>query len=104
MTDLPFADLLLAQLGRGGDNATTYGELTDRLRVSRRKVERGVQELRLRGWLVITDDRGCWLSYDAAEGRAMYRRLRSRYIHQAQTARAVLRTANAIDRTQMRLW
>jgi Mn-dependent DtxR family transcriptional regulator len=104
VTDLPFADLLLAQLGRGADHATTYGELTDRLRVSRRKVERGVQELRLRGWLVISDDRGCWLSFEASEGREQYRRLRSRYIHQAQTARAVLRTANAIDRTQMRLW
>jgi hypothetical protein len=103
VTDLAVADVLLAHLGRGADNARTLSELAEDLRVPRRTIEAAIQQLRLRSYLVCTDNRGAWLSFDPVEGRTMYRRLRSRYVHQAVTARAMLRTVQKIEASQLSL-
>ena len=82
---------------------TPISELADRLGVSRRQVERAVEQARVEGLPICTGPGGVWLTDDPAELRVQYRRLRSRYITQAVNARALLRTAHRLD-GQLRLW
>jgi hypothetical protein len=106
VTDLDAATAVLTLLGRSGQ-PITLSQLADDLRCSRRLVEAAVQQLRLQGVPVCTDGRGAWVARTSQEAYEMYRRLRSRYISQAVTARAVRRTAAAMERRerqQLSLW
>jgi len=103
MSDLGWADVLLTRLGRGADAARTLSGLAEDLGCPRRAVEAAIQELRLRGWLVMTGGFGAYLTFDPTEGRTMYRRLRSRYVNQAVTARAMLRAVQRIEASQLTL-
>ena len=55
------------------------------------------QELRAAGYPLCSDSRGIWLAKDREDALSAYRRLRSRFLTQAQTARAVLRAAQRIE-------
>jgi len=104
MPDLQYADLILARLSNGRDHPITYAQLTDQLGCSRRAVEKGVQELRARGWPICTtgsgDHRGAWLASDSSEVFGMYRALRRRALGQLVTARHVLRAAQRLERVE----
>lgn len=71
----------------------TIGTLAHRAGVPRRDIEEAVQQARLDGAPIVTGDQGIAIATSAAQMLDQYRRLRSRYVHQAVTARAVLRTA-----------
>ena len=84
----------------GRDRARTIGSLQEQLRTSRRIVERAIESLRRNGSPVVTGPDGAWLTTDPGELRDAYRRLRSRYITQAQGARELLRTARRFEKVQ----
>jgi Mn-dependent DtxR family transcriptional regulator len=94
MTDLALADVVYARLFWG--KPRTIGELAEDLAVPRRMVEASIEELRRRGAPVCTGSRGVWLTQDADELLANYRRLRSRAIHQLLNLRQLQKTANAM--------
>ena len=71
----------------------TKARLAERMGVTTRTVELLAQVERLAGAPIVSDEDGYRLAQDSEDMLAFYRRLRSRYVTQAQTARAVLRTA-----------
>jgi biotin operon repressor len=96
----PWPDLLRTRLFYGRDRAVTIGTLTEQLGVSRRIVERAVEELRLSGAPICSGTQGLWLSTDARELYAHAARLRSRAIHVLLGARALRATARRHERVQ----
>jgi biotin operon repressor len=93
-----WADLLKVRLRL--DDPQTIGDLAESMQAPRRAIEKAVEELRRRGEPIITGPWGVCLTRDPAVLRDNYRRLRSRYIHQAQGARELLRTARRFERFQ----
>ena len=90
-------------LGLGADNARSIGAIAESAGVSRREVERAVEDARRNGEPICTGPGGVWLTDNPAELRDNYRALRRRYIRQAVNARVLLRTARRLD-GQLRLW
>jgi len=86
-----WADLLVTRLKL--DEPQTLGELAERMGAPRRALEKAVERLRLRGAPVVSGPAGICLTRDPEVLLDNYRRLRSRYIHQAQGARELRRTA-----------
>jgi Mn-dependent DtxR family transcriptional regulator len=102
MTDFPLADVVYARLL--WSKPRTIGELAEDLAVPRRMVEASIEALRRRGAPIVTGSRGVWLTQDADELMASYRRLRHRAIHQLANLRAMQRTArNLRGYEQLRL-
>jgi Mn-dependent DtxR family transcriptional regulator len=102
MPDFPLADVVYARLFWG--KPRTIGELAEDLAVPRRMVEASIEELRRRGAPICSGSRGVWLTQDADELLANYRRLRSRAIHQLANLRGMQRTArNLRGYDQLRL-
>lgn len=100
-----WSDLLRTRLYFGRDRAVTIGQLQEQLGVSRRIVERAVEELRLSGAPICSGTEGLWLSLDARELYAHAERLRSRAIHVLLGARALRATARRHERVeQTELW
>lgn len=104
--DVPWWPSLVAvNLRYGRDKARTIGEIAEDMGISRRTVEKAVEQMRLEGAPVISGSEGIWLTDSAEELRDAYRRLRARYIHQAIGARALLRTAQRYEKhRQTELW
>jgi biotin operon repressor len=75
----------------------TKRELADRMGTSTRQVEAVVQIERLSGAPIVSDEDGYRLASGSADMLDQYRRMRSRYVTQAVTARAVLRTARRMQ-------
>lgn len=75
----------------------TKRELAARMGVTTRTVEEMVQVERLAGAPIVSDTDGYRVALDSADMRDQYRRMRSRYLHQALTARAVNRTADRME-------
>jgi predicted DNA-binding transcriptional regulator YafY len=75
----------------------TKRELAERMGVTTRTVEVMVQVERLAGAPIVSDTDGYRVALDSADMRDQYRRMRSRYVHQALTARAVNRTADRME-------
>lgn len=82
----------------------TKRELAEKSGYAVREVELLIHAARLEGVPIASDSRGYWLG-TAAEVEACARRLRSRYIHQAMTARAMRKTARRLAGfEQKELW
>lgn len=71
--------------------------------IATRDVEKLVQEARLNGAPIISDDAGYRLSDDPSEVRDCANRLRHRYVTQALTARALKRTATRLEKPTLGL-
>jgi biotin operon repressor len=80
----------------------TKRQLAEKAGITQREVELLIQQARLEGAPICSNADGYWLG-TAAEVEECARRLRSRYIHQAITARALRRTARRL-REPMTLW
>jgi hypothetical protein len=95
----------VVNIPRGKDAAITYAELAERLSIPRRSVEEAVRQMRIDGIPLITGNDGVWAAETAQEARNMAERLRTRAIHQMETAQALDRAADAMDRVgQETLW
>jgi biotin operon repressor len=81
--------------------ASTLRDIARATGLSRRAVEQAVQTLRLEGAPLVSDSDGIRISRDPAEVRACAKRLRSRAIHQMETASALEKAA---DQMPMTLW
>ena len=98
MTDVLYA------LGHGPANARRKIDLAHSTGLPTRTVELEIQHLRLEGHPICSDENGYWLG-TVEEVEACARRLRSRYINQAMTARALRKTARRMAGYQQReLW
>jgi biotin operon repressor len=98
-------DLIATHLFYGRDKAVTISQIAEDIGCSRRIVEQAVEHLRRDGAPICSGSEGVWLTTSSEELRAQYRRLRARYIHQAQGARELLRTARRFEKfTQETLW
>lgn len=73
--------------------AQTKRELAERMGIPQRSVEEMVQAERLAGAPILSDGDGYRVTHDPEEVAGQAARLRSRYITQALTARAMRRTA-----------
>jgi len=89
-------DLLLVRLKL--DDPQTIGDLAESMQAPRRAIEKAVEDLRRRGEPIVTGPWGVCLTRDPDVLRDNYRRLRSRYIHQAIGARALLATAKRFEK------
>jgi biotin operon repressor len=76
----------------------TKRELAVQLGCSPREVEAIIHDARMTGTPIISDSRGYWLTDDPEEVAACAKRLRSRYITQARTARALRLTSRRMAR------
>jgi hypothetical protein len=95
-----WADLVKVRLGYGRDRARTIGSLQETLGVSRRIIEKAIEQLRLEGCEVCTGPDGAYLSLDSAELYQHAQALRSRAIHILLGARALRATARRHERAQ----
>ena len=97
-------DALLAYLAINGP--AKLDRLSLVLGLPRRECERAVENLRRMGNAIGSGDEGIYLCHTREEGLAAYRRLRSRYITQAVTARAVRRAALRLpsEQAELTLW
>jgi hypothetical protein len=96
---------ILAYVGRSADTAVTISRIAELDGCSRREVEVSIQAARLDGCPLITSKDGVWRAETAQEARNMAERLRTRAIHQMETAQALDRAADAMDRVgQETLW
>jgi biotin operon repressor len=93
--------MILAALGF--TSPRTKRQLADATGWNTRDVEAAIQQARLEGAPICSDERGYWLG-TAEEVRACADRLRRRYVTQAVTARALRRTARRLEAAQMSLW
>ena len=81
----------------------TLEEIADWTRLPRRTVERAVESLRLGGQPILADGRGVWLSADPGEIRDVARARRRRTAEISKVTRALLHTANRLEREQLAL-
>jgi len=93
MNPPPWSDVIATRLNYGADRAVTIGELQESLGVSRRIVERAIEELRSQGRPICSDASGIWIAQTADEVRACADRLNRRLVTQYRTVRAMRRTA-----------
>lgn len=95
---------ILTALGHGRASARRKLDLARDLGWTTRAVEAAVQQARLEGAPIASDETGYWLG-SAEEVDECARRLRSRYIHQAITARSLRRTAQRMrGYQQVEIW
>jgi hypothetical protein len=78
----------------------TKRELAERMGIPVRLVEILVQGGRVEGEPIVSDGDGYRLAVGAADMLDQYRRMRRRYVTQAVTARAVLRTARRMQQVE----
>jgi len=102
--DLPdFASLVETHLKWG--TPVTISEIAEDMKVSRRQVEKAIEELRASGRPVCSGASGVWITMNEAELVEQYRALRRRYIRQAVNARVLLATAKRYAKQQQAtLW
>ena len=100
MTPPPWADLIAVRLPYGRDRAVTIGALQEQLGVSRRIVERAIEELRASGRPICTGSEGVWLGQTEAEVRACADALAQRLVTQYRTVRAMRQTAQRMRGVQ----
>lgn len=91
---------ILRYVGNSADSAVTLSAIAERAGVSRREVEAAIQSARLAGVPLITSQKGVWRAESPVEARAMAERLRSRAVHQMETAQALDRAADAMTAEQ----
>lgn len=104
MTDLPPADIVHVWLNRGRDNAEPIGSLAERLKLTRRQVEQGIQELRLRGVAVCSGPDGIWLG-DVHDLEETVATLKHRIDQQRRTLQALEKSIeDHRQRIQMKLF
>ena len=82
----------------------TLDVLVQRTGLSRRDVERAVNELRHAGVAILTDREGARLCRTREEGLEAYRRLRARALVQLRTAAAARRAAYRLPDPDAGLW
>jgi biotin operon repressor len=82
----------------------TLAVLSEKCGLPRRAVEEELQRLRLAGVPIVTGSDGAWLSHDPAEVKACADRLRSRAIHQLETAGALDKAAEGLARPLIFDW
>lgn len=78
----------------------TKRALAERMGIPAREVEALVQSERLAGAPILSDSDGYWLAAESDEVAQQAARLRSRYITQALTARALRRTAERMKQQE----
>lgn len=74
---------VLGSIGHGADNARPLSDIAESLGVSRRAVEKAIQEARLAGEPIASGRRGVWLADDlelAATIASLERRLATQYL------------------------
>lgn len=97
--------LVHTHLAWGADRAVTIGQIAEDMNVSRRVIEKAVEELRANGAPICSGSQGVWLTTSESELVEQYRALRRRYIRQAVNARHLLRTAKRFAKVkQTTLW
>lgn len=84
---------MIRHLNVGADAAITLSELAEMTGQSRRAIEAAIHDARLQGVPICTDHRGAWLATTPQEAREQAQRLRTRAIHQIETAQALERAA-----------
>ena len=84
---------MIRHLHVGADAAITLDTLAARMNVSRREAEQAVHDARMAGVPIISGSRGLWLATTPQEAREQAARLRTRAIHQIETAQALERAA-----------
>ena len=84
---------VLHVLGTGRAAALRKVDIARRLGIPTRQVEAEIQQLRLNGEPIVSDDHGYWLG-TPEEVRVCADRLRRRAGHQLVTSRAMRRTAS----------
>lgn len=94
---------LLDKLNVGADAAITLSRLAEMTGQSRRAIEAAIHDARLQGVPICTDHRGAWLATAPQEAREQASRLRTRAIHQFETAQALERAADKMAH-QPTLW
>lgn len=83
----------------------TISQIAEDMKVSRRQVEKAIEQLRLEGTPICSGTEGLWLSLDAQELYEQAERLRSRAIHVLLGARSLRATARRFERVQQtELW
>src|SRR5205085_2892363 len=66
--DLPNADIVLVSLGRGADHAESIGALAEQLGLSRRDVEKALQQIACEGiHPLVADGSGVYLATSPSE-------------------------------------
>lgn len=88
--------MILSALGHGKASARTKRHIAAELGISTREVEEAIQQARLDGHPIISGDNGYYIG-TADEARACADRLRSRAIHQLETAQALTATAERMS-------
>ena len=84
---------MIRHLNVGADAAITLSRLAEMTGHSRRAIEAAIHDARLQGVPICTDHRGAWLAVTPQEAREQAQRLRTRAIHQIETAQALERAA-----------
>jgi DNA-binding transcriptional ArsR family regulator len=99
--DLPQADLLLVNLGRGRDHAESIGSLAERLRMPHRATERALQAIADAGvHPLVADGSGVYLATSEAELTAYLGSLRHRALEIFRRYRGVKRARSAMRAAQ----
>ena len=76
----------------------SIGSIAERMGVSRRAIEKGIEELKRSGFPVICGSRGCMRATTKAELRAAYRSERRRALQQMVNTRGRLKAIAALER------
>lgn len=95
---------MIQHLNVGADSAITLSRLAELTGQSRRAIEAAIQDARLSGVPICTDHRGAWLAVSPQEAREQAARLRSRAIHQMETAQALERAADKMGQQEAFPW
>lgn len=94
---------LVAHIGRGRDAARTIGEIAERAGVTRRVVERAVQQARNEGVPVATGPDGVWLATSRTELEQQYSEHRERAMTQLRGLRGIRRAMDAMPPEQIEM-
>ena len=103
-------ELLYANLKRGRDGARSLSELAEAAGCPRRVLERGVQELRRRGYPIASGNEGVWIAENYRDLAETYQQLRHRVVEQSRTAWKVratmrrLRAAEEVGEQEVLFW
>ncbi len=90
-------DIVLTRLNRGRDGAISIGAIAEATHLSRRAVEKAVQELRVDGWAISSGSDGIWLA-DLEDMHRTIDSLQRRLAQQYLTLRALRDTEKRMAR------
>ena len=96
----PWSDLIRARLFYGHDKPRTLSDLAEQLRVSRRVVEKAIEESVLNGAPIVTGSDGAWLTTSPSELEAAAAALDARALRIMGRAKALRATAARIGGQQ----